>query len=151
MAFEFLAVVGHYSAPCPGTYTHNTVPFGGWKPRSPLFVLYKDTKNYKKKKTVCVKCGHFLVCVACCRISITSISDNLSILGSGWASQCLCFGIYTHNTVPARPTKLIIFLNKLVISGIKPNNISSGWALQCTCQGILMHNTVPSGAAPPLY
>ncbi len=30
------------------------------------------------------------------------ISAIISVSGSSWALQCLCFGIYTHNTVPAR-------------------------------------------------
>ena len=42
---EFLAVAGRYSALCSGTYMHNTVPPGGWKPKSlPPFMLYKIPK-----------------------------------------------------------------------------------------------------------
>ncbi len=39
------------------------------------------------------------------------------MLPAGWALQCLCFGIYTHNTVPA--STITVFLNKLFISAIK--------------------------------
>ena len=67
-------------------------------------------------------------------------SDDLKVLEAGWALQCPCFGIYTHNTVPASTG--IIFLHfyfsyNLDVSG-------AGWALQCPCYGICTQNTVPA-------
>ena len=36
-----------------------------------------------------------------------------NVTGAGWVLQCPCFGIYTHNTVPA--STIIVSLNKLFI------------------------------------
>ena len=104
MASEFLAVVGRYSALCFGIYTPNTAPPGGWKPKaSPLLMLYKNVKSTK------------IVTVSKGPVGLGYMLQNKYVLyfstpditGSGWALQCTCYGIYTHNTGPAR---LIIIL-----------------------------------------
>ena len=68
-----LAVVGRYSAPCFGIYTHNTVPPGGWKLKAPV-MLYKMPKVQKQFMLLMAT---LLVCVACCRISMRSLSEIL--------------------------------------------------------------------------
>ena len=82
----------------------------------------------------------------CFLLQVTAVSFNVT--GTGWALQCLCFGIYTRNTVPA--STITIFLNKLLVPGTKQKVTGSGWALQCTCHDIYTHNTVPSRATPTI-
>ena len=45
-----------------------------------------------------------LAYVVCCKISKLFISAIIVFSDSGWALQCTCYGIYTHNTVPSRAT-----------------------------------------------
>ncbi len=48
------------------------------------------------------------VYVVCFSISKLSVSAIIKYFGSGWALQCSCHGIYTHNTVPSRATTILM-------------------------------------------
>ena len=91
----------------------------------------------------------FVTCVACCRISMFSISEVLMspVLAGRYSVYATAF-IYTILSRPEHPP-ITLVLNKLIISGIKPRTQApvGRYSVPATADS----RTILSPPEPPLY